>query len=272
MKTDYRLQNTEYKKGGFWRIYAAGVMTSIKSSAAYRANFILINLFDLVWTIAAPLVTILIYGAGASFPGWTFWEAMLMQAIFGLSSALVAVFVENIVWMTMDHVREGTLETVLLKPMPPILFMVSTCFRVNSFGGVFGGIALLIISAMNCTITPANIPLCILVFTAGLAVNSSAALICAAASFRWVANSRLDEIRISLENFGKYPAKIFPGALRIFVTFVLPFAAMGCFPAEILLGRFDFRGTLALIPAALFLIFALWLYNHMIQLYEGVGG
>jgi ABC-2 type transport system permease protein len=247
-------------------------MTSIKSSMAYRANFILINLFDLVWTIAAPLVTVLIYGAGASFPGWTFWEAMLMQAIFGLSSALCAVFVENIVWMTMDHVREGTLETVLLKPMSPILFMVSTVFRVNSFGGVFGGMVLFVISSAFCAITPANIPLCILMFIAGFAVNSSAALICAAASFRWVANSRLDEIRISLENFGKYPVKIFPGALRVIMTFFLPFAAMGCFPAEILLGRFDMINLLALIPAALFMLFAVWLYSHMIHLYEGVGG
>jgi ABC-2 type transport system permease protein len=256
----------------FFRVYFAGIFTSMKTASAYRTNFVLMNLFDLIWTVAAPLVTILIYGAGASFPGWTFWEAMLMQAIFGLSSALCAVFIENIVWETMNYVREGTLESVLLKPMPPILYMFSTCFRINSFGGILGSIVLIIISSAFCDITLSNLPLCIIVFIAGFAVNTAASLISAAASFKWVANSRLSEIRMSFENFGKYPVKIFPGALRLIVTFLLPFAAMGCFPAEILLGTFDFINIIAIIPAMLFFIFAVWLYNHMIKLYEGVGG
>jgi ABC-2 type transport system permease protein len=256
----------------FFRVYLAGIFTSMKTASAYRANFVLMNLFDLLWTIAAPLVTILIYGAGASFPGWTFWEAMLMQAIFGLSSALCAIFAENIIWQTMNHVREGTLESVLLKPMPPILYMFSTCFRINSFGGLLGSIVLIIISSLFCDISLSNLPLCIIVFSAGFAVNTAASLISAAASFKWVANSRLSEIYLSFESFGKYPVKIFPFALRMIVTFLLPFAAMGCFPAEILLGRFDFFNTLAIIPAAVFLLFAVWLYNHMIKLYEGVGG
>jgi ABC-2 type transport system permease protein len=256
----------------FFRVYLAGIFTSMKTASAYRANFVLMNIFDLIWTIAAPLVTILIYGAGASFPGWTFWEAMLMQAIFGLSSALCAVFAENIVWETMNYVREGTLETVLLKPMPPILYMFSTCFRINSFGGILGAVVLITVSSLNCDISYANLPLSIVVFIAGFAVNAAASLISAAASFKWVANTRLSEIRMSFETFGKYPVKIFPGALRLIVTFLLPFAAMGCFPAEILLGRFDIVNLLAIIPSALFLLFAVWLYNHMIRLYEGVGG
>jgi ABC-2 type transport system permease protein len=135
-----------------------------------------------------------------------------------------------------------------------------------------GSVILIIISSLFCDITLSNLPLCIIVFIAGFAVNTAASLISAAASFKWVANSRLSEIYMSFESFGKYPVKIFPTALRLIVTFLLPFAAMGCFPAEILLGRFDFVNTLAIIPAAVFLLFAVWLYNHMIKLYEGVGG
>ncbi|MDR0903315.1 MAG: ABC-2 family transporter protein [Ruminococcus sp.] len=276
MNAEYRGENTEYRKKhthhGFGRVYLAGIGASMKSAAAYRVNFLLMNLFDLVWAVAAPLVTILIYGSGASFPGWTFWEVMLMQGLFELSSALCAVFVENIVWSTMNHVREGSLETVLLKPMPPILYMVSTSFRLDSFGGLLGGLVLTLIAAGNCEIMAISLPLCILIFAAGFAVNSAASLISAAASFKWVANSRLSEIRMSFENFGIYPVKIFPSALRFAVTFILPYAAMGCFPAEILLGRFDYINILLIIPAALFLMFAIWFYNHMIRLYEGVGG
>ncbi|MDR0986606.1 MAG: ABC-2 family transporter protein [Ruminococcus sp.] len=274
MKTEYRGESTEYRKKrhSFGRVYLAGIAASMKSAAAYRANFLLMNLFDLVWAVAAPLVTILIYGSGASFSGWTFWEVMLMQGLFELSSALCAVFVENVVWSTMNHVREGSLETVLLKPLPPIFYMISTSFRFDSFGGLLGGLALTIIAASNCEVFLLRLPLCILIFLAGFAVNSAAALISAAASFKWVANSRLSEIRMSFENFGIYPVKIFPSGIRFAVTFILPFAAMGCFPAEILLGRFDFINILLIFPAAIFLIFAIWLYNHMIKLYEGVGG
>jgi ABC-2 type transport system permease protein len=230
------------------------------------------NLFDLAVMIVAPLVTILIYGAGASFPGWTFWEVLLIQALFELSAAINAVLFESIIWATMGHVSEGSLETVLLKPMSPILFLLSSNFSTSSFGGIVGGLTLTIIAALNCDIHAVQIPLCILVFAAGLCVSASASFIIAAASFKWVANSRLGEIRTTFGRFGSYPAGIFPKALRIAITFVIPYAAMGFLPAEILLGRFDPINLFVLIPAAVFMCFAVWLYNHMIKLYEGVGG
>jgi ABC-2 type transport system permease protein len=256
----------------FFRVYLTGIFTSIKTALAYRANFLMMNIFDISVTVMGPLVTVLIYGSGASFPGWTFWEVMLMQMLFECAAALNAVFMESIVWATMGHVKEGSLETVLLKPMSPILYMISTNFSANSFGGLFSSFVLIIVAACSCKVELTQIPLCILIFVAGLAVTAAASLIVAAISFKWVANSRLGEIRTSLEIFGRYPVKIFPKGLQLAVTFIIPYAAMGCFPAEILLGRFNPVNTLAVVSAGLFLAFALWLYNHMVKLYEGAGG
>jgi ABC-2 type transport system permease protein len=258
--------------GKFWTIYLAGIKTSAASATAYRANFMVANLIDFIWCIAAPLVTIAIYGLGASFPGWTFWEAMLMQALFALSAGISSTLFGGVTYTTMDHIVSGTYESVLLKPMPPLLYLIATNYSMSDMGKILGNGILVGLSATHCTIYPAQIPLFLLMFIAGLAVVSATTFITASASFVWVANSRLDEIRSSLYSFGKYPVGIYPHSIRNFITFVIPFATMGCFSAEILLGRFEPVNLLSLVPVIVFLWFSVWMYNHMIRRYEGVGG
>jgi ABC-2 type transport system permease protein len=257
--------------------YATCVKIALSQALAYRASFLLSCLITLAGNLAFPLITLLIYGAGASFPGWGFYEVLLIQSTFTLSAGLSGLVLGAVIWVTMLHVREGTFETVLLRPVHPLFYIVSTTFEPENAGLTLGGLALLCVSAAGAVregaaITAASALSFAALFLAGLLVMGGIALIMSAASFRWVGNSRLPEMFGSIQNFGRYPLPIFPKAVQTAVTFVIPVGMVGFFPAAALLGRGTAQMWAAIPLCALFFGFGVWLYNRMIRLYQGVGG
>lgn len=253
--------------------YKECVKIALSRAAAYRASFLLSCLITLAGNLAFPLVTLLIYGSGAAFPGWGFYEVLLIQSVFTLSSGISGLVLGSVMWVTMNHIREGSFEVVLLKPVHPLFFIISTTFSPENFGLTVGG-AVLFGVALNHTavVGAAAVAVFTALFFAGLLVLAGVTLMMTATTFKWVGNSRVLEIFNSVGNFGRYPLPIFPKAVQSVVSFVIPVGMIGFFPAAALLGR-DAPGMwLAVPPCVLFFCLGVWLYNHMIRLYEGVGG
>jgi ABC-2 type transport system permease protein len=239
----------------------------------YRLNFLLSFVITIGYNALFPLVSVLIYRSGASFPGWNFYEVLLMQSIFILSQGVASIMFSNVMWTTLQHIREGSFEIVLLKPVNPLFFLISTNFDPESIGLIIGGGILLAFSIIKMEIISlASIPAFLFLFAAGFAVMAGMNMIMAATSFKWVGNSRIPEIFDSILTFGKYPINIFPDAIKGIVTFIVPVGMIGFYPASALLGRLDPVILLAAIPCALFMILGIWLYQFMVKLYEGVGG
>ncbi|MCL2181298.1 MAG: ABC-2 family transporter protein [Treponema sp.] len=254
-------------------IYAECIKTAIARELTYRLNFILSLLITLGFNILFPLVTILIYRAGASFPGWNFYEVLLMQSVFTLSNGLACIMFSGVLWTTMRHIREGSFEIVLLRPVNPLLFLIVTNFDTGSAGLIIGGGALFGFALSNTGIASSAAAFqFLLLFAAGFAVMAGMQMLMAATSFKWVGNSRIPEIFDSIMTFGKYPATIFPKAVQAVTAFIIPVAMIGFFPASAILGRLDPSAFFAVIPCFLFMIFGIWIYQYMVKLYEGVGG
>lgn len=255
------------------KIYFSCLHTAFSKAATYRANFILGNFITLLSNIIFPIVTVLIYANGAQFPGWDMWEVLLIQSVFSMSTGAASMFCGSVLWVTMDHIREGSFETVLLKPLPTLFYIVAANFDPNSIGLFLGGLVMTVISAVKTGVSGAENTLSfLLLFLSGLAVMSGMDLIMAAISFKWVGNSRIPEIFDSIKSFGKYPLGIFPRSLQVLTSLIVPVAVIGSFPASALLGRLDRAAFISVIPCFLFFALGIWIYNRMIKMYEGVGG
>ncbi|MCL2184727.1 MAG: ABC-2 family transporter protein [Treponema sp.] len=259
-------------------IYIECIKTAMARALTYRLNFVLSLLITIGYNALFPLVSILIYRSGASFPGWNFYEVLLMQSIFILSQGFASIMFNNVLWTTMYHIREGSFEIVLLKPLNPLFYLIASNFDPESVGLIIGGIVLFVFSLMQteianfvCT-SAAAIPQFLLLFTAGFAVMAGINLIMAATSFKWVGNSRIPEIFDTVLTFGKYPINIFPAAIKGIVTYIIPVGMIGFYPASALLCRLEPTVLFAVIPCMLFMFLGIWLYQFMVRLYEGVGG
>jgi len=254
-------------------IYKTCVATAMARALAYRLNFMFSMFITLCFNLLFPLATILIYRSGAAFPGWNFHEVLLIQSIFTLSLGLACVLFSNVLWSTMQHIRDGSFEVVLLRPVNPLFFLIATNFDTGSFGLLIGGGIMFGIAITHTgVISSAAIAQFLVLFTAGFAVMTGFQMIMAATSFKWVGNSRLPDILDSILSFGKYPVSIFPRAVKTLASFIIPVSMIGFFPASALLGRLDPVVLISVIPCVLFMFFGIWLYHYMVRLYEGVGG
>lgn len=258
------------------KIYKECMKAAVRQAAAYRVNFLLTSLITLLGNILFPFITILIYRTGSSFPNWSFYEVLLLQSIFTMADGIAGILTGGVLWVTMQHVKEGSLDTVLLKPVNTIFFLAASTVEPENIGLVAGGAVLYGVSAAHLSgITLVSVLQSSLLFLAGVAVLSGMSCLMAATSFKWVGNSRMPEIFDSVKSFGKYPVSIFPKAIESFVTFVVPVAVIGYYPAKVLLGKGTMMVAqigLVCIPCILFFLFSIWMFGFMVRLYEGVGG
>lgn len=257
----------------YFQVYRECIRISFASAAAYRTNFVLSSIIMLVSNLFLPLLTVIIYESGASFPGWNVWEVLLIQSVFTMANGVASMFFNGVLWATMRLVQYGEMEVILIRPMNLLFYLMASTFDISSWTLVAGGLALLTVSLVKLGgLTLTGFAGFLLLFAAGLLVLFGIALLMAATSFKWVANSRIPEIFDSLQTFGKYPMTIFPKAVQGIFSFIIPVAMIGYFPASVLLGKADGWMFPAVIPCLLFAAAGILVYHQMMKLYEGVGG
>jgi len=255
-------------------VYRCYIQISFASAAAYRADFFFTAVISLLGNLLIPLLTALIYLGGAGFPGWTFAEALMIQSVFMLCTGICGPLFNNMVWITMQHIREGTYDMILLKPGSAAFLTAASAFDIGNFSMLVGGIAMFSYSVINLSTPPGLINWLqfVLLGFMGICMALGFVFFMTAAMFKWVGNSRVYEIFDSLTMFGRYPGTVFSKFLQGISSFIIPVAMMGYFPAAAIMGRADTQMLLAVIPCAAFLAAGCLVFNRMIRRYQSAGG
>ena len=255
------------------RLYLRGFLLALASRMAYRLDFVVSFSLMIVSELVFPIITLCIYSTGASFPGWSLGEVLLIQALFMLSKGLVLPFFSGIAFQTMSMVGDGTFDLLLLRPRSPLFMTVVKSFDMEDLGKLVGGIGFVafVLSRLPAP-TAGGVFMAALGVLGGMAVLASIALLVAATSFVWIRNYRLFDIAETIQTFALYPSSIFSKSIRAITTGIFPVALIGVFPASALLGR-DLEGMgIALAAAALLLAGSTLLYHRLARRYSSAGG
>ncbi|MEJ2665044.1 MAG: ABC-2 family transporter protein [Spirochaetia bacterium] len=255
------------------KIWGIAFKNALASRMAYRIDLFISVFIMLAFELIIPLVTLLIYSSGASFPGWKFHEVFLIQAVFLLSKGITFPFFAGIVWNTITQIREGTYDLLLIKPRNILFMTMLTGIDIEDLGKLLGGIAMFVY-AVSLVPDPGalNWLVFVLLFVCSLMVFASFAFIMAASGFKWVGNFRVYEIFEALTHFSMYPMSIFSKGVQILITACIPLALMGFFPASLILGK-SLQGLLvSLISSGFFLVFSVFFWYRMLKNYTSAGG
>ena len=257
----------------YLKVYVQGSKTAMATAMAYRSNFFISVFISIAGNMVAPFVTILIYGTGASIPGWLFYEALLIQSVFVMCNGVCAPIFSSLVWTTMGRIREGSYDLIMIKPGSVVFNTIAQSIDPDAIGILLGGIVMFSLSLAHLPPPSAFQWISFFFFfLMGTVVMLGCTLIMGATIFKWVGNSRIFEMYNSIAGFGRYPSSIFPKGLNILITFILPVAMLGFIPASALLGNMNFMMFLSAFPCILFLLMGIWLYKRMIYAYQSAGG
>jgi ABC-2 type transport system permease protein len=255
------------------RIHLQGIKTALASRMAYRGDFFMSIIIMLFEEMLIPLITILVYNNGASLPGWDMYEVLLIQSIFLLARGIAFPFYFGIVWNTIERVREGVFDLLLIKPKSALFLAIVTGFDSEDLGKLVGGITLFAISVGR--IPPPGVlewlQFAVLFFIA-LMVLFGFALILAGLGIVWIGNFRVYEIFFTITNFGMFPANLFSKGLQTLITMVMPIAILGYIPATALLGE-PAAGTWGAVAASIiFFLLSIRFWHWMQKKYTSAGG
>jgi ABC-2 type transport system permease protein len=220
------------------RLLRVQLRTSTIGAMQYRADFVVRGLIALLWIAVALVPIVVVFGARREVAGWSFPDALVVVGWFTLLKAILEGAVSPSLTAVVEHVRNGTLDFVLLKPADA-QFLVSTAkfepWRIIDMAGA------LVIFAYAFRLlgrwpNPLQVGLSLIFLLLATAILYSIWILVVSAAFWVVKVDNLSYLFGSLFDAGRWPIDVFRGALRFAFTFVFPLAVMTTYPAQALLG------------------------------------
>ncbi|NEB93427.1 transporter [Streptomyces bauhiniae] len=211
----------------------------VRSTMAYRASFVMTTLGNFAATFFDFVAIMLMFSRVDSLGGWSLPEVAFL---YGLSA--VAFGMADLLIGSMDRlgrrVRDGTLDTLLVRPAPVLAQVAADRFALRRLGRLTQGALVLgwSLSRLEVDWTPLKLLLMPVMIAGGCGIFC--AVFVAGAAFQFLAQDA-SEVQNAFTYGGttllQYPPAVFTEGLVRGVTFVLPLAFVNWVPAAYVLGR-----------------------------------
>ncbi|MFB6819513.1 ABC transporter permease [Streptomyces sp. NPDC056347] len=221
------------------RAYGLIVAMWLRSTMAYRASFVMVTLGNFVATVFDFVTILLMFSHVDRLGGYGLSEIALLYGVSG-----TAFGVADLLLGSMDRlgrrVRDGTLDTLLVRPVPVLAQVAADRFALRRLGRVLQGVLVLGygLATVDVEWTVAKAAAVPLMLLGGAGIFG--ALFVAGAAFQFVANDA-SQVQNSFTYGGntllQYPPSIFAKELVRGVVFVVPLAFVNWLPALYVLGR-----------------------------------
>lgn len=215
----------------FWR-------TSLASELEYRLNFLLALLSSLGHLVGNLFGLSLFYTGSGSLGGWPFHQALLVMGFFSTLQGLNKVLLSPNLARIVEHVRTGTLDFVLLKPLDS-QFWLSTR-RISPWGvpDVLFGLGTAVYAAVQLGLPLHRLALAAGPFFLSAVIQYSLWFLLASISIWYVKIHNVTEVLNALLAAGRYPIDALPaGVYRFVFSFVIPVALLTTVPAKVALAQ-----------------------------------
>ncbi|MET8328672.1 ABC transporter permease [Streptomyces sp. NPDC005181] len=221
------------------RAYGLIVSMWLRSTMTYRASFVMTTFGNFAATGFDFVTIMLMFAHVDALGGYTLPEIALLYGASGTAFGLA-----DLVLGSMDRlgrrIRDGTLDTLLVRPVPVLAQVAADRFALRRLGRITQGLLVLGYALVTLDIdwTPLRVATVPLMLLSGAAIFG-AVFVCGAA-FQFFAQDAA-EVQSSFTYGGntllQYPPTIFAKDLVRGVTFAVPLAFVNWLPALYVLGR-----------------------------------
>jgi ABC-2 type transport system permease protein len=221
--------------------YAVLLRVGLSAALQYRADFVMTALGAVFYEAVSLAFVGVVINAFGTIGGWTLTEVAFIYGIRSMGHAIHSVLSGQL-W-AIDHVvRSGEFDRYLLRPVHPLIQLMTRRFQITAIGDLLFGLAVLVITAVLATIAwnPVSVTFLVAAVIGSALTESAVMLITGSVTFRLLASTPLlSVIDTVFVTFGPYPLNVLPRTVAYLLTFVIPLAFTAYLPAAILLGRTD---------------------------------
>ncbi len=249
----------------YCNVYIKFLLTSLACELEYKTN-ILIDLITAILSLIGSIFLLSIFFQNNnSIGGWEFEEALIIQGIYTILNGITNTWFNPNLTEIVKHIREGTLDFVLLKPIDSQFFISLKKLTPSGFLEIILGICLLIycIKINQININLSFLTLCLITIICSICILYSLWFFISTTTIWFVKTWNATEVLRSFLYIGRFPLNSFSFSLRIFFSVFIPIAFITTIPSEVFIGESQFwKIFLEVIVAVIFLFSSrkFWLF------------
>ncbi|KAA3606811.1 MAG: ABC transporter permease [Planctomycetota bacterium] len=237
----------------FLRVLRAQIRVAWMTALQYRSSFLGEFVTAGLWVgfTVAPLFVVYRHREGLA--GWTYQESLLVVGFFITLQGLMEAFIDPNLRSVVQHVRKGTLDFILLKPMDAQLQVSIHQSAPAKFPHVLAGLLLIVATAVRLPRAPSPGAwlLAGLILAASVVLLHAIYTLIVCLSFWFVRVDNLSHLLLGFLDTSRWPVNMYRGAIRFFLTFILPLGVMTTYPALALRGLLQPSGAATVAAVAL---------------------
>ena len=174
-----------------------------------------------------------------SLNGWNLYEVLLVYGMLTLGQSITHMFADNLWTIGHFYVRSGDFDRFLVRPIDPLFHLLADRFCHDGIGNFLTGAVLVGIALHNLdiTLTPSLALYLIIMVLSGGVIFIALNLMTASSAFWIVESIPVTQIVFNMNEFAKYPLNVYHNAIRILLTWLIPYGFASFYPASYLLGR-----------------------------------
>lgn len=246
------------------KVYFLMMSQNLQASMEYKLDFFIGNLTTVLRQVVGISFIWVIFLRVGDLNGWTLPHIMVVYGLSALPLGIFELFFNGL-WGLNGFIRMGTLDQYLSRPMGPLFYVISSDNAIHAFGDFITGFVILIAGTVQLGIrwSAGNVLFLILAVGCGAVIYVGINLATATMSF-WFVGTRTAIMYVvhRLSDFSRYPIPIYAQPIRLLLSWIIPFAFTGFFPATFLLNITEYHIYVVLIPVVavvfFFLTYGFW--------------
>ena len=266
-----RMQALAWQAG----IFSAYFAQFLKMRLAYRMDFFVDTLAVSFSILIQMAVLTTLFSKVRALEGWSFEQILFIYGFSLLPLGLFNLVSVNLYRFADQYIIQGKFDRVLLRPVGTLAQVIFESFNVSGLNEIVLGTAVMIYAGLKLQLTFGVgdiLAMAILPLSAAL-VYMGVFLAITSVSFWHEDRMGLAPPVYNIIRFSRYPITIFSLPVRVFLTFILPFAWVAFYPAAWFVGGEQFSRLAMFTPLVGLIVFggALVIWGRGIRNYTSTG-
>ncbi len=258
----------------YFRIYRKLISQYLKSRLSFKTDSFFAIFGLTLLNLVGVLSIIFIFKRIPALSGWTYYELLFMHGYMLFAILPQQLFFDRL-WDLSGELMWGDFILYYFRPINIMFSFAAERISLKGFGQVFISIILLVYAGLKVDIQWSLIKVIftVIFFAGSSLVFLGLRIITSATAFWLISNISVMNFVAGMEGFGGYPYSIFPKAIKIFFTYMIPFMFLAYFPVNILLNDNSFGINWLYTPASgiIVILASNFIWKKGIERYTGTG-
>lgn len=253
------------------RLIRALIKIAILDSFSFRLDM-LFGLFSSIIWMGIPIIFFkIIFLNVDNIVGWSFNECLLLVGIYTFIDGIMMSFLIRSMPKLEYDIREGELDSVLIKPMNAQLYYFFRSIDFTQLLNSLLGVAVIVYALISIKFTGINLFLSFLSWLLGCSIYYSIWFIWTISAFWFPTNFGRTDLFLSMITIGRYPAPIYKGVGYFIFNFLMPFGLIATPSAMVLILSSYKIMLIQLIVTVIFVSLDIFLWKLGVKKYDGSG-